>query len=199
MRTSSRNRRHGMKRDECGSMILEVLIAIVVLAVGMGALIPLLISSMYTNNRSGQDTTSTMLAEHVIEQISALPANSNNTLQILDCKGTVWTVAPTGAITASGTGGSYGGNGAHLTSGGIIDWTQDYASVPTNYKMKYVACGAGGRQTIYDVRWDIISMLNLTGNNYTRMVIVSARPAASQTVGGLRYVVPVNLRTIGGM
>jgi type II secretory pathway pseudopilin PulG len=198
MRTLSPIRRAGLRqRCERGSMLLELLIAIVVLAVGMGGLIPLLVSSMYSNNRSSTDTTSTMLAEHVLEQITSLSANSNNTLTITDCAGTGWTIATQGAAKGSGTG-SNGGNGANLTSGGIIDWTQDYSSVPADYKMRYVSCGAGGRQAIYDVRWNVISMNYLTGTNYTRMVIISARPSGSPTVGGLRYVVPINLRTIGG-
>jgi type II secretory pathway pseudopilin PulG len=195
MRTFSPIRRAGLtKRRERGSMLLELLIAIVVLAVGMGGLIPLLVSSMYTNNRSGGDTTSTMLAEHVLEQISAQPANSSTSLAVTDCAGSSWTVATAGATVGGGTGGSYGGDGANLTSSGVIDWTQSYSSVPSNYKMQYVSCGAGGRQTIYDVRWDVITM-----TNYTRMVMVSARPSGTPTVGGLRYVVPINLRTIGGM
>jgi hypothetical protein len=60
--------------------------------------------------------------------------------------------------------------------------------------MQYVGCGAGGRQAVYDVRWDVITM-----SNYTRMIIISARPNDSTTVGGLHFIVPVNLRTIGGM
>jgi type II secretory pathway pseudopilin PulG len=174
-------------------MLLELLIAIVVLAVGMGGLIPLLVSSMYTNSKSGSDTTSTMVAEHVLEQITAEPADSSNSLQITDCAGTNWTIATAGATVGNGNGGSYGGNGANLTSDGIIDWTQSYSNVASNYKALYVACGAGGRQMTYDIRWDVISM-----TTFTRMVMISARPSGSPVVGGLRYVIPINLRTIGG-
>ncbi len=201
MRTFNPTRRTGRSRTrQQGSMLLELLIAIVVLAIGMGALIPLLVSSMYTNNRSGGDTGSTMVAEHVLEQISAQPANSAPTayLQVTDCAGTAWTIETDGAAKGGGTGGSYGGNGASLTSDGKIDWTQSYSSVPSNYKMQYVACGNGGRQTVFEVRWNVISTQYLTGNNYTRMVIISARPTSAQA-GIFRYVVPVNLRTIGGM
>jgi hypothetical protein len=60
--------------------------------------------------------------------------------------------------------------------------------------MQYAGCGAGGRQTIYDVRWNIVTL-----STYSRMIFVSARPQGSGTVGGLRFIVPVNLRTIGGM
>ncbi len=178
-------------------MLLELLIAIVVLAIGMGGLLVLLVSAVSTNNRSGNDTSSTMLAEHILEQISAQPATSSTALSINDCAATAWTVSTAGAANGAGNSGSHGGNGAKLTSTGTVDWTQAYASVPTGYKLKYVACGGGGRQTTYDTRWNVVS-LNPT-NNSSRMIIVSARPTGEATVGGLRYVVPANLRTIGGV
>jgi Tfp pilus assembly protein PilV len=181
------------RRGERGSMLLELLIAMVVLVIGLGGLLALLVGSMSTNNTAGSDTTSTMLAEHILEQTSAQPANSTTNLSVTDCAGTLWTIATAGAAKGSGTG-SNGGNGANLTATGGVDWTQSYASVPNGYAMQYVACGAGGRQTTYDLRWDVITM-----SNYTRMVFVSARPSNSAAVGGLHYVFPVNLRTIGGM
>jgi hypothetical protein len=181
------------RRGERGSMLLELLIAMVVLVIGLGGLLALLVGSMSTNNTAGSDTTSTMLAEHILEQTSAQPANSTTNLSVTDCAGTLWTIATAGAAKGSGTG-SNGGNGANLTATGGVDWTQSYAAVPNGYAMQYVACGAGGRQTTYDVRWDVITM-----SNYTRMVFVSARPSNSAAVGGLHYVFPVNLRTIGGM
>ncbi len=147
-------------------MLLELLIAIIVLAIGMGGILILLVSAMYTNNRSGNDTTSTMAAEHIIEQISSQAANA-------------------------------GGNGAAMTSTGAVDWTQGYSGVPAGYAMQYIACGAAAQQITYDIRWNAIA-LNAT-NNSSRMIVVSARPSGSPTVGGLRYVIPVNLRTIGGM
>jgi type II secretory pathway pseudopilin PulG len=175
-------------------MLIELLISMVVLTIGLGGLLVLLVASMYTNNVAGKDTSSTMVAEHVLEQISAQPANSVANLSITDCAGTGWTIDTTGAALGGGNAGSYGGNGASLTSAGTIDWTQGYAVVPANYAMKYVACGAGGRQVVYDIRWDVMTM-----SAYSRMVVVSARPSGSASVGGLRFVVPPNLRTIGGM
>jgi type II secretory pathway pseudopilin PulG len=175
-------------------MLLELLIAMVVLVFGMGGLLALLLTSIYTNSTARNDTTSTMLAEHVLEQITAQPANSNALLTITDCAGTAWNIDPTGAVVGAGNSGSYGGNGASLTSTGTMDWTQSYNNVPAGYAMQYVGCGAGGRQTVYDVRWNVASM-----STFSRMVFVSARPLGSATVGGLRFIVPVNLRTIGGM
>jgi len=189
----SRNR----SRAEHGSMMLELMIAIVVLATGMCGVLPLMVSAMYSNKRSGDDTTSTMVAEHVLEQIATEQASDNTALSITDCAGASFNISTAGAASGSGNGGSYGGNGARLNSSGEIDWTQGYSGTPAGYKMRYTACGNGGRQTIYDVRWDVVS-LNST-NNSARMIFVSARPSRSTTVGGLRFVTPSQLRTIGGM
>lgn len=188
-----------LRRRQQGSMMIELLFATTILAVGFGGLMVLLVGAVTSDTKSRGDTTSTMLAEHVMEQISSEPANSNTGLTITDCAGTAWSIATTGAALGGGNGGSLGGNGANLTSTGIIDWTQSYSTIPTDgngndYAMKYVACGAGGRQTTYDVRWDVITM-----DTYARMVIISARPLGSAYVGGLQYVVPINLRTIAGM
>jgi len=174
--------------------LLESLIAMIVLAIGLGGLSSLLMASLYTNHRSSQDTSSTMVAEHVLEQISALPANSATALTVTDCAGTAWNISTQGHAQAAGSGGSYGGDGATLTSGGVIDWTQAYGAVPAGYAMQYVDCGNGGRQTVYDVRWDLITM-----SSYARMAVISARPTGATVNGGLRFVMPANLRTIGGM
>src|SRR6478672_6739560 len=156
------------RRRQRGSFLLESLIAMIVLAIGLGGLSSLLIASLYTNHRSSQDTSSTMVAEHVLEQISAQPANSNTALTLTDCAGTAWSISTQGHAQAAGSGGSYGGDGANLTSGGIIDWTQAYAAVPAGYKAQYVDCGNSGAQTVYDVRWDLI-----TKSSYARMAIIS--------------------------
>lgn len=193
---TSRSRRNRCTTQH-GSMLLELMIAIVVLAIGMCGVLPLMVSAMYSNNRSGNDTTSTMVAEHVIEQISSQQATASSALSITDCTGATFSITTIGAASGAGNGGSNGGNGARLNSAGEINWTQSYSGVPAGYKMRYTTCGTGGKQTIYDVRWDVIA-LNST-NNSSRMIFVSARPTGSTTVGGLRFITPAQLRTIGGM
>src|SRR2546427_9500511 len=81
----------------------------IVLAIGLGGLFSLLAASMYTNDRSGADTRSTMLAEHVIEQIDSQLANQSAPLSITDCAGTAWTINTAGTAKGAGSGGSYGG------------------------------------------------------------------------------------------
>jgi Tfp pilus assembly protein PilV len=192
---------------ESGFMLLELLISMVVLSVGLGGIMILLVSALYTDNRSSGDTTATMIGEHVIEQISAQQAGSPNLMPFTDCAGTLWNINAVGANIGAGTGAN-GGNGANLRAAvgpslepaGTIDWTQAYAAVPGGYKMQYVACGAGNRQTTYDVRWNVITMPTMSPN--AQMIVLSARPMPSAPSGalqGVRFVYPVNLRTIQGM
>jgi competence protein ComGC len=185
----SRNSKHS------GFMMIELMISMVVLSVGLGGLLILLISAMYTDKRSAGDTTSTMVAEHVLEQITAqgVGANSppNPPLTITDCAGNVLNINTARAVLGGGSGGAGGGNGAAVTAAGAIDWTQAVGAVPAGYGVQYVACGAGARQTTYDVRWDVIQM-----STNSRLIIISGRPVGSRQLGGLKFVLPVNLRTI---
>ena len=174
-------------------MLIELLISMAVLVIGLGGMLILLVAAMYTNKRAGNDTTSTMVAEHVLEQISSQPANAIDDLAITDCAGNVLNITTIGAVKGAGSGAN-GGNGAALTANGTVDWTQASGAVPAGYDVQYVACGNASTRTTYDVRWNVMSM-----SAYSRMVVISARPNPSPQTGGLRFVVPANLRTIGGM
>jgi competence protein ComGC len=191
----NKNQIRSARSKHSGFMMIELMISMVVLSVGLGGLLILLVSAMYTDKRSAGDTTSTMVAEHVLEQITAqgVGANSppNPPLTITDCAGNVLSINTARAVLGGGSGGAGGGNGAAVTAAGAIDWTQAVGAVPAGYAVQYVACGAGGRQTTYDVRWDVIQM-----STNSRLIIISGRPAGSRQVGGLKFVVPVNLRTI---
>lgn len=191
-------------------MLLEALIAMSVLVVGLGGLLVLMVSSLYADNRSRGDTTATMVAEHILEQISSQQASASTSIPITDCAGTTFNMSTVGAPLGSGNSGSNGGNGAALTSTGTIDWTQSFSNIPTDasgnvYAIQYVACGIGGKQTKYDIRWNVTWMNGYTTASYTQntvysqMVAIAARPIASTQVGGLRFSVPANLRTVQGM
>ena len=178
------------RAGERGMSMIELMISIVVLAVGMAGLMVLFGTAAMTNSRSKNDTTATMLAQTVLDQMAAVPANSNATITITDCAGTANTVATSGAASP--------GAGANIDANtGNIDFTQDYATVTANYKMKYTTCGPNGQRPVYDVRWNVITM---TSN--TRMITVSSRQS---TIGGtgatqaLLYMQPITLRTIAGM
>ena len=189
------------RKGEAGMTMVELMIAMVVLAVGLGALSILFINTSYTDNRNSKDTSATLLAQLVLEQISAQHPNSTATIALTDCAGTVWTIA-TADPTAIPPPSPPVGTGARLdptlasTFYGQIDPTQAYAAVPANYKMQYVDCGVGGRQVTYDVRWNIVQI-----TSYARLVTVSSRQLSPGTTGygGLRFALPVTVRGIQGM
>jgi type II secretory pathway pseudopilin PulG len=185
-----------------GFMMIELMISMVVLSIGLAGILVLVVAAMYTDKRSSNDTAATMVAEHILEQITAQGLQATGALTITDCANpvpNVINVATNRAPLGAGNSGPTGGYGATLTANGVIDWTQAFNAVPTDpvtgapYAIRYVACGANGRQIIYDVRWNVIQMPG-TGDN--RLTVIGARPTGSRQVGGLKYIVPVNLRTV---
>src|ERR1700688_840831 len=143
------------RQSQAGMTLVELMIALFILAVGMGALTNLLVVAMATDNRNAKDTSATLLAQMVVEQISAQHPNSNAAISVTDCAGNAWTIATTGGASPSGAGATLVTTSTAAGYGGI-DQTQAYSAVTANYKMKYVDCGGAGNtgvQTIYDVRW----------------------------------------------
>jgi Tfp pilus assembly protein PilV len=166
------------------------MIAMVVLAIGLGGITILLTTAMASDNKNSRDTTATLLAQMVIEQISAQHVYSDATIDVTDCAGNISTIA-----TAPGAVGT--GAGANLTANGTIDFTQTYAGIPANYAMQYVDCSAaGGIPTTYEVRWNVMSV---STNTTSRLITAASRPEASNVkqFGGVYFALPVNLRSIG--
>jgi Tfp pilus assembly protein PilV len=150
-------KKHGCAaRKQDGLTIIELMIAMVILAVGILASMSLVIMAIKGNFRSKQQSNSVALAQMVTEKIMSIPAWSNPTLTLTDCTGTNFSVA-----TAAG--------GGALNSSGDVDYTQ--AKV-TNYNMAYTDCGTANRQLTYDVRWKVTAIPN---NTYAKLLTVSAR------------------------
>jgi Tfp pilus assembly protein PilV len=168
--------------------LVELVVAMAVLAVGMTAVSALFSTSVLTNQRGKVETSATMLAQSVLETIAAQPANQSAALPVLDCVGTVWPVQTAGAGTP--------GHGANLdATGAAIDFNQPYAEVTSGYKMQYAACGNASQQIIMDVRWNVQTITAAT-----RLITVGARPLASAAVNRpAQFAPPVSLRTIGGL
>jgi len=184
------------RRSQAGMTLIELMVAISILAVGMGALTNLLVLAIATDNRNSKDTSATLLAQMVVEQISAQHPNSNASISVTDCAGNTWTVATTGGASPNGAGANLVTSSTSAGYGGI-DQTQAYSSITANYSMKYVDCGGAGNTgvpTTYDVRWNVMTI----DANYTRLVMASARPVNANALGGIQYALPVNLRAVSG-
>ncbi len=151
-----RNSRLAGKQD--GLTIIELMIAMFVLAVGILASMSLVIVAINGDFRSKQQSNSTALAQMVTEKIMSIPAFSSPTLTLTDCTNTNYNVSTTGSAA---------GAGAALTSSGDVDFTQ---AAVANYNMPYTDCATLGRQATYDVRWNIKTL-----STYTKLLTVSAQ------------------------
>jgi type IV pilus modification protein PilV len=171
-----------------GMSMIELLIAMAVLAVGMGGMVAVFAAAIAGNGKAKFDTSGTMLAQSVLERIAAQPANAANNITLQDCNAG----APQNWTVSSAPGG------AGLTATGDIDWVgQTYAQAQAaspNHAMLFVACGNNGQQVTFDVRWNIQA---ISAN--TRIITVSARPAAASNAGMPKFTQPVTLRGIGGV
>jgi prepilin-type N-terminal cleavage/methylation domain-containing protein len=176
-----------------GSSLIELMIAMLVLAIGLGALTTLIIACMVTDNRNSKDTSATLLAQKVIEELSAQNTNAPNAVILTDCAGNNWAIPSTqGAAGPAGQGAALATSPSSLYYGGI-DFTQSVGAVPAGFSMQYVDCSLNGRQTTYDVRWNVMTV---TANS-TRLITASARQLGSNS-DGLHYSIPVTLRAVGG-
>lgn len=191
--TNKNSRRRNAER---GMTLIELMMALLILAIGMGGLINILLIAVETDNKNSKDTSSTLLAQMVIEQISAQHPNSSASISVTDCAGNSWTIATAGAAWPNGAGANLDSTSTDISYGGI-DQTQAIATIPAGYAMQYVDCGGVsniGVPTTYDVRWNVMTV----DANYTRMVTASARPLGSTALGGISFALPVNLRAVTG-
>lgn len=174
--------------------MIELMIAIAVLTFGLVGLLSMIMSSITNNSRNKLDTSGTMLAKAVIEQIAAEDAAHNQSLTIADCAGNSWTINTAAGAAPSGAGAQlYTSATAPFASMvNQIDFTQAQSSVPAGYRASFVTCDASGTRTTYDVRWNLITL-----SSVSKEVIVSARQVGLQnSIRGYRA--PVTLRTIVG-
>jgi prepilin-type N-terminal cleavage/methylation domain-containing protein len=178
-----KNSRAANKQD--GLTIIELMIAMVVLAVGILGSMSLVIMAINGDFRSKQQSNSTALAQMVTERIMSISAWNNAPLTITDCTPTDHSVSTTGSTT---------GAGATLTSSGDVDFTQAKVA---NYNMAYTDCGTAGRQMTYDVRWNIKTIAN---NPYIKMLTVSARlnTVTNGATSGSVFGPVVTIKTIVG-
>src|SRR5579862_5422952 len=118
------------QNPEAGFTLLELMFTGLILVVGMLAVAVLFTTAVGNNGRSRLDSTSTMLAESVIEQVTAVLAKGGPG-SITDCgtPPTTWTIDTT-------VGGA-----ALAPLGGGIDFTQ---TQPSGYSMNFVVCNGGG-------------------------------------------------------
>ena len=78
--------RHSVRtKAQRGVALLELLIAIVVLAFGLLGLLPLIVGSIGTNTNNRLDSAAVLLSQSISEQIAGQAASAPLILQLTDC------------------------------------------------------------------------------------------------------------------
>jgi prepilin-type N-terminal cleavage/methylation domain-containing protein len=167
-----------------GFSLIELMIAMAVLAVGLLGGIAVIAVATANDGRSKLHSTAILLAQSTMEKIAAIPKAAGNTQTTLtDCAGTPHSIET--AVPAAG------GSPALIDSGafsGTIDFSQPTV---TNYSMVYVTCSTGGNIG-YDVRWRI----DRGPTPATQLVTVSAKPLV--TAGATQFMLPYTLHQLRG-
>src|SRR5437867_5408920 len=138
---------HNIRNPQAGVTMIETLLAALILVIGSVGMLSLIVDAIATNNRNRMDSTQTMLATSILEQIHST-FNGIGTSDLTDCAGTNWNIQTT--IPNSGTAGA-------LLSGANIDYGQ--TNPPSGYYMNYVistpCTSTGAVQGVSDVRWHL--------------------------------------------
>lgn len=172
------------KKSQAGMSMIEVMMATMILMVSSLGVVGLVWSSILLNNRNKVDSTQTMLAESIIEQVNSTIIGTGSSA-LTDCDGTTWTIETT--------------PGGAALSGATIDFTE--TSPPTNYFMTYVlrspCTSDGAPQARYDVRWHVEIVGEAEGKKTnTFLVTVGARREGNTGSGGMAESAPINMRVM---
>lgn len=176
-------------KAQAGMSLMELLVASVVLGIGVAAFTILLLNGIMSNSRNRRDTSSTLLAQAVTEQIVWAVANNVPPPQMTDCLGNAFNVNTAGGALPAGSG-------AQTTASGDIDFT---AASVAGYSMTYNVCRANNVVVQYDVRWNIANTDVSGGSVYARRVTVAARPREANSGGtnsARLFAFPATIRTI---
>jgi len=167
--------------------MIELLIASAVFLITSFGVLGLIASSVATNNRNKIDSTQTMLASAIMEQVTSTLIGAGES-SLTDCAGTEWTIS-------TGVGGA-----ALNDDEDEIDFTE--ADPPADFYMNYVVntpCEATGKlQSVYDLRWNIqvVGAAEGTPTN-TFLITVSAQKQGSGEAN-IYTSAPVTLRAMAG-
>lgn len=89
------------KKSQAGFTMIELLVAVVILAIGLLGLVQLQVTALKANSQGMTSTAATALAQKVVEEIAALPAD--DAMFNGPSSGNTWSVTP---IMVDG-GGTY--------------------------------------------------------------------------------------------
>lgn len=202
----SRNVRRRAKSRQRGMSMIELMIAMTVLAVGMLGGVVMILAGVQSNTRNKTDTTAVVLDQEVLEMFATLknyPTTGN--VAINDCGligANIHNASVVEGTQAAGGAGAvlYTAANAPLPSQvGDINWTvaaPTFATpLVTGYAMKYQTCNGD----TYEVRWNIMQVdANPAGGDsrISLLTVSSRQTAAANAHASILFSNPKTLRTL---
>jgi prepilin-type N-terminal cleavage/methylation domain-containing protein len=201
MKKTRIRRKDRARKCQAGMTLIELLIAMLVLAVGLSGIMAMVVTALASNGRNRTDTTATLLSQMVIEQLANVPAGTDTVISVTDCTGTQWNINTAGAAAPAGAGAALEGVGNDnppFWVGSDINFNipAAYGAAPGNgYGMRYITCGINADQQIaYDVRWNITK----DASGFVKTVTVATRNTGAANSSLTQFAIPVQLKTILG-
>jgi prepilin-type N-terminal cleavage/methylation domain-containing protein len=186
---------------ERGMTMLELMIAMVVLAIGMTGAMTMILAGIQSNARNKNDTAAVVLDQMILEQFAAYQnyPQAGGFITINDCS--------TGATQSHQAGAAAAaaplGNGATLYTNatapfpanvGDIDWTAPAPAFATagtvGYAMNYQTCNGD----TYEVRWNVMQFD--TETNIAQLTVSARQISAAGNRVPMLFAVPTTIRTI---
>lgn len=163
-----------------GFSLLELMIAVCVLAIGILGGMGVICAATASNGSSKINTAAATLAESTMERIMAVPPNATGAAavtNVTDCNGNAFQMN-TAVVGSLQNGGPFPG----------IDYTQP----PTaNYSMTYVTCSG----FTFDVRWRI----DAGPSKSTQMITVSVKSLRNAANPAASFTRKLTLRSVRGV
>jgi prepilin-type N-terminal cleavage/methylation domain-containing protein len=183
MGSETSSRRTG-KTASHGFSLIELMIAMSVLAVGLLGGIAFIAVATANNGRSKLNTTAATLAESTMERIVAIPQKATGAdalTTLADCSGHNFTIN-----TLPG--------GSSLIASGALAGAVDYSQpAMAQYSMPYAVCPSTSGVT-YDIRWRI----DAGPTPSTQLVTVSVRSLSGPAAPAAQLVRPFTLHQLRG-
>jgi len=197
--------RHRANLRQRGMSMIELLIAMTVLAVGLLGCVVMILAGVQSNARNKNDTAAVVLDQEILETFATYAFYPTSGHVVLtDCGTTAasvhWANVVQGTTALGGAGARlYTAATAPLPSMvGDIDWTQPTPALAgngvTGYAMNYQTCNGD----TYEVRWNVMQVnANASGIAALSLLTVSARQTtAANAHNATLFAVPTSLHTL---
>jgi Tfp pilus assembly protein PilV len=182
--------------------MIELLIAMTVLAVGMLGCVVMILAGVQSNARNKTDTTAVVLDQEILEMFATYKNYpTSGFVAINDCGVGFASIHNASVVQAAGPLGAgatlYTTASAPLPSNvGDIDWTQPSPVLATNavtgYAMQYQACNGD----IYEVRWNVMEVSPNPSSRISLLTVSSRQTSAGATHNATLFAVPTTLKTL---